>query len=160
YAGRLRDEIASLQQIRSNHVTDVYDIIQLPGGEIGIVEEYIPGSDLASVDFKTIKLDKLLKILYQISQGIFDIHNASIVHRDLKPTNMKFDSEGRLKIFDFNLARIVSTPSHTKGFRGTLGFAPPELFVQGTVNLSLAIDVYAFGAIAWCLANGTLPASL
>jgi serine/threonine-protein kinase len=102
----------------------------------------------------------MLRIVHQISCGIADIHDAGVVHRDIKPNNVKFDSEGRLKIFDFNLARLGHV-AQTQGFRGTPGFAAPEQYSQETVSVPQSADVYALAAmIAYLCDRGTLPEPL
>ncbi len=154
---RLLDEIAALQEIRSKHVVEIYDLVYgTRADEIAIVEAYLPGIDLFSTAVFT-QLNSYLKALYQIASGIDDIHAHGRIHRDIKPNNMKFDEENLLKIFDFGLSRLFGTKATTMGFRGTLGFAAPELFKPGKVVFTEAVDTYAFGATAWYLATHKFP---
>jgi serine/threonine-protein kinase len=67
---------------------------------------------------------------------------------------MKFSAEGVLKIFDFGLARAKGVNAETQGFKGTHGFAAPELYISGHCSFTQAIDTYAFGATALYLAAG------
>jgi len=150
---RILDELQALLQIRSKHVVQVYDIIPGDAASLGIVEEFVEGEDLLTSDFSTQSLENYLKILWQVASGIADIHDKGIIHRDIKPNNMKLDGEGVVKIFDFGLARDEGPDAETKGFKGTFGFAAPELFCTGDVTFSTAIDTYAFGVIAVFLAN-------
>ncbi len=145
---RIFDELRALLQLRSKHVVQVYDIIPDANGGLGIVEEFIEGEDLWYSDFPCKSLDHYLKTLWQVASGISDIHTADVIHRDIKPNNMKLDREGVIKIFDFGLARDAGPKAATAGFRGTPGFAAPELFRTGTVAFTNAIDTYAFGATA------------
>jgi serine/threonine protein kinase len=157
---RLMDELSALMLMRSKHVVQVYDIIYDSGSPIGIVEEYITGDDLFQSDKAQSSLDDYLKTIWQLAAGIADIHAAAIIHRDIKPNNMKLDDEGVLKIFDFGLARDVGPEAATKGFKGTLYFAAPELFSADHVEFTTAIDVYAFGATACYLTDKSLPEQL
>lgn len=157
---RLMDEISALQRLRSRYVVQIYDIVMGDErGEIGIVQEFIPGNDLARHNMSS-GAQETLKTMYQVASGLSDIHAQGIIHRDLKPNNLKLDSEGILKIFDFGLARPVDGKAHTFGFKGTFGFAAPELLTGGTTFFTQAVDVYALGAIAWWLSDGDLPAAL
>lgn len=149
---RLLDELHALLQMRSKHVVQVYDLVPGEHDSIGIVEEFIEGKDLWDSDFPRKYPDHYLKTLWQIAAGIADIHAAGVIHRDIKPNNMKLDAEGIVKIFDFGLARNAGANAKTKGFKGTLGFAAPELFGDATVAFTSAIDTYAFGATAIFLA--------
>lgn len=150
---RILDELRALLQMRSKHVVQVYDIIPDVAGNFGIVEEFIGGEDLWTSVFPCQSLDNYLKTLWQVASGIADIQATGIIHRDIKPNNIKLDAEGVVKIFDFGLARDEGPDAATQGFKGTRGFAAPELFRTGTVAFSNAIDTYAFGATAIFLAN-------
>lgn len=97
--------------------------------------------------------------MWQIAGGISDIHALSIIHRDIKPNNMKIDTEGVIKIFDFGLARDEGPSASTMGFVGTRGFAAPELYGD-EVTFTAAVDTYAFGATALYLATRSLPLNL
>jgi len=157
---RLQDEISALLQLRSKHVVQVFDIINIDDSSFGIVMEYIKGKDLFNSDIFPKSETQLLKILWQIASGISVIHNAGLIHRDIKPNNMKLDDEGILKIFDFGLSRNKGTNAATVGFRGTIEYSAPELFSHDRIVFTSAIDVYAFGAIALFLATQKMPHEL
>lgn len=151
---RILDELRALLQMRSKHVVQIYDIIpNNADGGFGIVEEFVEGENLLTSDYPCQSLDNYLKILWQVASGIADIHAARVIHRDIKPNNMKLDSEGIVKIFDFGLARDEGPDAATLGFVGTLGFAAPELFSTGHVCFTNAIDTYAFGVTAIFIAT-------
>ncbi|HEX4131448.1 MAG TPA: serine/threonine-protein kinase [Pirellulales bacterium] len=156
---RILDEIAALLKMRSKHVVQVYDVLDLPGGKMGIVQEFIEGKDLLKRATIAASKADYYKQLWQIASGISDIHAVGVIHRDIKPNNMKIDPEGVIKIFDFGLARDEGEDAATAGFIGTHGFAAPELY-KGSVSFTKAIDTYAFGATAYFLGARLLPASL
>jgi len=153
----LQKELSALLQMRSKHVVQVYDIVPGAHDSIGIVEEFVEGEDLWDSEFPRQSAENYLKTLWQIAAGIADIHEAGVIHRDIKPNNMKLDTEGIVKIFDFGLAKDEGAKAKTKGFKGTPGFAAPELFGDATIALTQAIDTYAFGATAIFLACKDLP---
>jgi len=162
---RLLDEIKVYQNIRSKHVAQIFDFFSDSKGEqIGIVLEYISGSDLISLSDTTLDKDQFLKILFQIALGINDIHRFGIIHRDIKPNNMKFDQEGLIKIFDFGLSRLSRKNDSTLGgFSGTYQFSAPELYEvdhAGETHFTNAVDVYSFGVTAWYISGKNLPEQL
>jgi serine/threonine protein kinase len=156
---RLIDELNALMKVRSKHVVQPYDIIEVKGLGIGIVQEFIEGPDLLDSFKPSTTASRYYKKLWQIASGIADIHNIEIIHRDIKPNNMKTDGEGVIKIFDFGLAKVNKPEASTKGFLGTHGFAAPELY-NSDPKFTNAVDVYAFGATALFLASGDLPKEL
>lgn len=157
---RLSDEIAALAKIRSKHVVQIFDVLSDEDLEVvGLVEEYLPGQDLNKI-LPMKDEETFLKTAYAIACGISDIHEQGLVHRDIKPTNMKFDGEGCLKIFDFGLSR--PDDAKTTGTVGTLGYLAPELCVgeDEEVSFSQPVDVFAFGATALKMLRGNLPPDL
>jgi serine/threonine protein kinase len=154
---RLHDEIRALQSIRSKNVVQVLDIVNKFGLGTGIVTEFIPGNDLSHPSERPTTRDAILKIIYQLSNGLRDIHAAGIIHRDVKPENIKYDDERLLKIFDFNLSR-PNESAHTHGFRGSRGFSAPELYGSGPISFTSAVDVYSLAVtIVYLALGGTLP---
>ncbi|MEH6471009.1 MAG: serine/threonine-protein kinase [Halopseudomonas sp.] len=154
---RLMDEISALMAMRSNHVVQVYDLLFDNDTPTGIIEEFISGMDLLESSEPQASIENYLRTLWQLAAGLSDIHAHGIIHRDIKPNNMKLDDEGVLKIFDFGLSRFADPDAGTVGFKGTFYFAAPELFVDGKVSFTQAVDVYAFGATACYLADKSLP---
>ncbi len=157
---RIRDEITALLLMRSKHVVQVFDVINFENDNLGIVLEFVAGEDLLVSSVPQKSPENYLNILWQISSGISDIHDANIIHRDIKPNNMKLDNEGILKIFDFGLSRKSKEDAETIGFKGTFGFAAPELFSHDKVDFTKAIDVYAFGVLTYYLVSKSLPSEL
>lgn len=155
---RIYDEIAALMSIRSKNVVQIYDILIEPGNNIGIVEEFLDGPALSDPLPKPAAAPELLRVLYQVSNGVADIHAHSLIHRDIKPNNMRFTPDGLLKIFDFDLARALDK-AETVGFKGTRGFAAPELY-EFEAHFGPAVDVYALAATMVAYQSGRIPADL
>lgn len=157
-AARLLDEVRAFKRVSSKHVVEIYDIMR-DKGELAIIEEYLPGQELTSPG-KGFDKDTFLHTFFQIASGLDEIHASGLIHRDIKPGNMKFDDEGIIKIFDFGLAREFGVDATTRGFRGTPGFAAPELYQYDTVAFTPAIDVYAFGVTCLYYCLGNLPGEI
>ncbi len=162
-AQRLLDELQALSAIRSDYVVQVYDVIRDSSGSvIGFVEEHLSGSDLMDCPVGCSHQDAL-KSLYPVAAGIAEIHAHGVVHRDIKPDNMKRDSSGQLKIFDFGLAKDNNSPGTTSLYF-TSGYTAPEAFntsAQGVHTFTPALDVFAFACVSiWLLNHRALPSEL
>jgi serine/threonine-protein kinase len=148
----LKKEIASLSEIRSRHVAEVYDlVIAKRSGMLGLVQEYVPGPDLSEY-VQTSPTEDYLLVLWQLACGLWDIHQHGKIHRDIKPGNIRFDTERVIKILDFGLA-ADSADAVTVHARGTKYFLAPELYRSPPISITKAVDVYAFGVVAWYLAT-------
>jgi serine/threonine protein kinase len=157
---RLIDEQKALAKLRSKHVVQLYDIIELADRkrpDKAIVIEFIEGENLDDGSFKAGR--EYLKVLWQIACGLKDIHEAGVIHRDIKPNNIRLDIEGVVKIIDFGLARSRND-AKTHSIIGTPVFMAPELWNGPTVSFDQSIDVYAFGATALALLSKNVPKEL
>ena len=157
---RLIDEQKALAKVRSKHVVQLYDIIELTDrkkSDKAIVIEFIEGENLDVGSYKVGR--KYLNVLLQIACGLKDIHDAGVIHRDIKPNNIRLDKEGVVKIIDFGLARSLDD-AKTRSIIGTPVFMAPELWSDKTVSFDHSIDVYAFGATSLALLSKTLPTEL
>ena len=100
----------------------------------------------------------------QIAQGLAAAHEKSVVHRDLKPENLFITKDGRVKILDFGLAKLVvktddsagrtMTSAHTSAgtVMGTASYMAPEQ-VRGEAA-DPPTDIFAFGAVMYEMLSG------
>ena len=86
----------------------------------------------------TFRENEIKCIVLQLLNGLAYINSNFILHRDIKLSNMLLTTEAIVKIADFGLAREFGVDSTTRGFRGTPGFAAPELYQHDTFGFSPA----------------------
>ncbi|XP_076800323.1 serine/threonine-protein kinase NLK-like [Clavelina lepadiformis] len=92
--------------------------------------------------------DHLRLFLYQILRGLKYLHGAHILHRDVKPGNLLINSDCRLKICDFGLARLEE-PDQSKYMTQevvTQYYRAPELLL-GARHYGAAVDIWSVGCI-------------
>lgn len=157
---RLMDEQKALAQLRSRHVVQIYDIVNINVSGMdcpAIVLEFVNGDGLSvgccAPD------DDYLKVIWQIACGLADIHSKGVIHRDIKPDNIKIDREGVVKILDFGLSRN-NNEAKTQSIVGTPIFMAPELWSGSDIAFDSSIDVYAFGVTCLALLNEKAPPGL
>jgi serine/threonine protein kinase len=131
-----------------------------------IVSELLEGSTLRGLLLRGPQpVRKAIDVGVQIARGLAAAHEKGIVHRDLKPENLFVTKDGRVKILDFGLAKLMQVhtdsrhraPTATEGTEpgvviGTVGYMAPEQ-VRGDVADHRA-DVFAFGAILYEMLTG------
>ncbi|RGB42988.1 kinase-like domain-containing protein [Rhizophagus diaphanus] len=130
-----------------------------------LVMKYASGGDLhfyLKNNFTDITWNKeKLYILWQISEGLENIHNSNFIHRDIHSGNILFDSNMsvaaryRWKIGDLGLSQPANTILLNNEIYGVIPYIAPEIF-QGFA-FSKESDVYSMGMIMWELTTGCKP---
>jgi serine/threonine protein kinase len=122
--------------------------------------EYIPGGCLTKLIEEYGTLDeKLIKIyLKQILNGLNYLHKKGIVHRDLKSANILLDSNGCVKLADFNCAGRINLSGDSNvlnSFKGTIPFMAPEVLLQN--NYGRKADIWSLGCVLLEMYTGEQP---
>ena len=126
-----------------------------------LVSELLEGSTLRE-QMRQSPLSLRIAVAYgvQIASGLAAAHEKGIVHRDLKPENLFVTREGRVKILDFGLAKLIGVEQVCGGgettkqgqVMGTAGYMSPEQ-VRGE-PLDARSDIFAFGAVLYEMLSG------
>src|SRR5262245_23806359 len=109
---------------------------------------------------------KAVDVAAHIATGLAAAHAKGIVHRDLKPDNVFLTRDGRTKLLDFGLAKLVESgpifggsgastvdsPTEPGRFVGTVNYMSPEA-VRGLV-VDHRSDIFAFGALLFEMLTG------
>jgi serine/threonine protein kinase len=107
------------------------------------------------------------RMIKQILSGLKSLHDLGILHRDLKPLNVLVDIEGRMRLADFGLSRVLnedSTTVDTLG-KGTQEWMPAEVIkarnAEEIGRFKKKSDIHAAGMIAFfILTKGEHPFGL
>nr|MBA2502466.1 serine/threonine protein kinase [Pyrinomonadaceae bacterium] len=171
---RFIQEAKAAAALSHPNIAHIYEVGE-SGGTHFIAMEYIDGETLREkIHREKTPLNKLLKYLTQVAEGLAKAHATGIVHRDLKPDNIMVTRDGYAKILDFGLAKLIEPQ---KGFgsdggtsevatailaqhstpgmiMGTVGYMSPEQ-AQGRVKeIDHRSDIFSFGCILYEAATG------
>jgi eukaryotic-like serine/threonine-protein kinase len=128
-----------------------------------LVSELLEGMTLAeTVRRGPLPVRKAIDYGVQIARGLAAAHEKGIVHRDLKPDNLFVTKDGRVKILDFGLAKVIQPKESMANVAptltipgvamGTVGYMSPEQ-VRGLAT-DHRTDIFAFGAILYEMVMG------
>ncbi|XWS60488.1 hypothetical protein CRYUN_Cryun07bG0040400 [Craigia yunnanensis] len=131
----------------------------LDGLEKILVYEYMGDGSLEDLISDRVRLtwQRRIDVAVDIARALVFLHhecNPAIVHRDVKASNVLLDKDGRARVTDFGLARVVDVgDSHVSTMvAGTIGYVAPEY--GQTWQATTKGDVYSYGVLAMELATG------
>lgn len=159
---RFEQEAKAAAALNHPNILAVYQMGNYEGTPY-LVSELLEGKTLSeTIRRGPLPLRKALDYGIQIAEGLAAAHKKGIVHRDLKPDNLFVTKEGRVKILDFGLAKVLEkqgssisqAPTLTlPGVAiGTVGYMSPEQ-VRGLAS-DHRTDIFAFGAILYEMVMG------
>jgi eukaryotic-like serine/threonine-protein kinase len=159
FLDRFRQEAKAAANLSHPNIVTVHDF-GLDKGQLFIVMEFIPGTDLKTLIKQRGRFtaDETVPLMVQACAGIGYAHRAGLVHCDVKPQNLLVTPDMRLKVTDFGIARALSTIHPEE--RSTVVWGSPQYFspeqAEGAAP-SPASDVYSLGVIMYEMLTGSLP---
>ncbi len=165
---RFEREAQLLATLNHPNVAQIYGLEQA-GGTTAIVMELVDGATLAArLATGAIPTDEALEIAFQLADALEAAHERGIVHRDLKPANIAVRPDGRVKVLDFGIAKVLAEVAHgarpleptslptqvtRPGFAiGTTAYMSPEQARGKPVDQRT--DIWAFGCILYEMLTG------
>jgi len=126
---RFHKEALALSKLNYPNIATIYDFDMQQGVDF-LVMEYIPGVTLNERLAKGVLPEKEVVALgTQLAEGLSAAHEHGVVHRDLKPGNLRLTTDGRLKILDFGLARLLA-PATVRGLEHLGHVERPVIFAS------------------------------
>jgi serine/threonine protein kinase/tetratricopeptide (TPR) repeat protein len=158
-----RKEALMLAKLNHPSIATIHEFGSQDGVDF-LVMELIPGRSLKEIlKDGPVPETQIQRLGLELAKGLAAAHEQGVIHRDLKPANMMIISDGRLKILDFGLAKLVEgtapdlvlSSTQGEGMPGTLPYMSPEQLRGAPVDVRT--DVYATGAVLYEMATGQRP---
>ena len=165
---RFEREAQAAGKIGNDHILEILDIGELPGGERFMVMEFLDGEpmDKRLERFGRLTPQQVYPLARELLEGLSAAHAAGIVHRDLKPANIFIQREkaGRtdyVKIIDFGISKFQNVggdeaKTRTGMIIGTPLYMSPEQ-ARGLSEADSRADLYAVGVILYESVTGRVP---
>ncbi|HKY90399.1 MAG TPA: protein kinase [Nevskiaceae bacterium] len=154
---RFHEERRLLARLDHPGIARVLDGGVTPDGRPWMAMEWVEGELLSAWCARRPTLAARLDIFVQVCDAVAYAHRNLLVHRDLKPANVLVTAEGRAKLLDFGVAKLLTgaadeTRTHAPM---TMAYAAPEQLGQEAITT--ATDVYALGLMLFELLTGERP---
>src|SRR5262245_32309941 len=163
---RFEQEARATGQLNHPNILAVFDVGAADGAPY-VVSELLEGDTLRDrIGGTAMPVRKAIDYASQIARGLAAAHEKGVVHRDLKPDNLFVTRDGRVKILDFGLAKLVGgeilteAETNTAGIPGTdagkvlgtVGYMSPEQVRAQPVDHRS--DIFSFGSVLYEMLSG------
>lgn len=159
---RFRSEQSILAGLNHPNISQLYDAGVTDDGLPFFVMDYVEGLPIDEYcDANHIDIQGRLALVLDVARAVQFAHRNLIIHRDIKPSNVLVDENGRVRLLDFGIAKMLApdAPSAhlTQESRrpATPTFASPEMLRGEPVDVTT--DVYSIGVLLYLLLTGRLP---
>jgi len=173
---RFEREARTVAALSHPNIVSLYEVGNSDGVEY-TVSELVVGDSLRTVmEAGALPVRRVVELATQMADGMAAAHAAGIVHRDLKPENVMVTRDGRVKILDFGLARVMTPGSASSSGSGAETMAGVEAtqymtsagMVLGTaaymspeqakgLEADYRSDQFSFGLICYEMLSGKQP---
>jgi serine/threonine-protein kinase len=160
-AARFAAERRILAQLQHPHIASVIDGGITSDGLPYLVMEYVDGVPITDYcDRQLLSVRQRLELFRSVIEAVQYAHRNLVVHRDLKPSNILVDGDGRVKLLDFGIAKLLADKASgdvtvTEARMLTPVYAAPEQITGG--RITTATDVYGLGVLLYELLAGRRP---
>jgi serine/threonine protein kinase len=166
---RFEREAQSIAALNHPNIVTIHSV-EDADGMLFLTMELVDGQPLDEVIVKGgLPLARLLALAIPLADAVSAAHQKGITHRDLKPTNVMVTADGRVKVLDFGLAKLVEATPVVQGVSelqtraltgegrivGTVAYMSPEQAEGKPVDHRS--DIFSLGVMLYELSTGERP---
>jgi len=160
---RFRQEGTILARLAHPNIARLIDAGVSTTGQPYLVLELIEGREIdVYCDAETLSIEERVRLFLDVQSAVAHAHVNLVVHRDLKPSNVLVTGDGRVKLLDFGIAKLIEANTDQQRLTREAGglltpkYAAPEQVTGGAITT--ATDVYSLGVLLYELLCGRHPA--
>lgn len=163
---RFKREGSILGRLSHPHIAELLDAGIASTGQPYLILEYIDGTAIDEYcEERRLSVEERVRLFLDVLAAVAHAHTNLIVHRDIKPSNVLVTKDGKVKLLDFGIAKLLEGEeqggaatllTHEGGSALTPQYAAPEQLTAQPVTT--ATDVYALGVLLFVLLTGQHPA--
>ncbi|HET9386257.1 MAG TPA: protein kinase [Gemmatimonadales bacterium] len=166
---RFEREAQSIAALNHPNIVTIHSVEEA-GGVLFLTMELVEGRPLDALLVKGgMPFSRILALAIPLADAVSAAHDKGITHRDLKPANVMVTADGRVKVLDFGLAKLVEPAPAAAGASalptraltgdgrivGTVAYMSPEQAEGKPVDHRS--DIFSLGVMLYELATGARP---
>jgi len=165
---RFQREAESLASLNHPNIVTIYTVEEDDGVRF-LTMELVEGRTLGElIQAGGLSLERLFEIAIPLADALAVAHSKGVVHRDLKPGNVMVTGDGRVKVLDFGLAKLLEEDPDLAATElagealtrdgiamGTIPYMSPEQ-VQGKA-VDHRSDIFSLGIVLYEMSTGRRP---
>ena len=165
FAERFHREARFLARLNHPNIVSVFDFGQA-GGFCFLLMEYVDGVNLRqAMQAGRFTPSEALALVPSLCSALQYAHDQGVLHRDIKPENILLDAQGRVKLADFGIAKMMTgsdaaradiTLTQSGSRLGTPHYMAPEQ-IEKPSQVDHRADIYSLGVVCYELLTGELP---
>ena len=163
FAARFAREAQALAKLNHPNIVTIHDFGQA-GGFYYLLMEFVDGVNLRqAMQAGRFTPEQALAIVPPVCDALHYAHSHGLVHRDIKPENLLLDKDGRIKIADFGIAKMLDADAPDTDLAesqpaGTPRYMAPEQR-DASRRTDHRADIYSLGVVLYELLTGEVPGS-